>query len=425
MDAHNFEYLILPWWNLPHIFSMAITATTTAGSWSFGAVDSGFYGKIILDDRGGISIQMLEGGMELNALYLTDNDGVSLLDNKTVGGDKIKGLREDREYKFIKDYQGNTKIESLYEVTEQEKLEIDKASSSLNMNGVKDDEGSSVKWDSMVSIDSTGLAGDTSYLLDASTENSTYTLDAEQTKTLLGSFDSFEGLNFGVRGTSVGVDQEESVKLYSDSFVKDKVYVDEFDVSRGDPTFFEENKFVSFGAELENKLASTSEQAFVLADAATATKYDEATGSSYSQLIDSADDRFLIAGKWFEFNTKTSLWGQYDSMEMSLQAGQQVQIGDSDALIDFVAKEAGVYSLTKEGLFRDDLLVSAARATEELIATAEEKVLTEAAIVGDFDTFNVRSDSDIGIDFTLNTNYNLGTTSEELITTNEALVSVA
>ena len=112
-------------------------------------------------------------------------------------------------------------------------------------------------------------------------------------------------------------------------------------------------------------------------------------------------------------------------MEMSLQAGQQVQIGDSDALIDFVAKEAGVYSLTKEGLFRDDLLVSAARATEGLNATTEEKVLTEAAIVGDFDTFNVRSDSDIGIDFALNTNYNLGTTSEELITTNEALVSVA
>ena len=97
MDAHNFEHLILPWWNLPHIFSMAITATTTAGSWSFGAVDSGFYGKIILDDRGGISIQMLEGSMELNALYLTDNNDDSLLDNKTVGGDKIKGLRESIE----------------------------------------------------------------------------------------------------------------------------------------------------------------------------------------------------------------------------------------------------------------------------------------------------------------------------------------
>ena len=404
---------------------MAITATTTAGSWSFGAVDSGFYGKIILDAEQNISVQMLEGSMELNALYLTDNNGDSLLESKSIGGDKIKGLREDRQYKFVKDYEGNTKIESLYEATEQEKLEIDRASSSLNMNGVKDDEGNMVKWDAMVSIDSTGLAGETKYLLDASTENTTYTLSAEQTKALLGSVGSLEGLNFGVRGTSVGVDQEESVKLYSNDFVKDKVYVDEFDVSRGDPSFFQENKFVSFGENLENKLASTSEQSFVLATAETAAKYDDGFGTSYSQLIDSADDRFLIAGKGFEFNTKTSLWGQYDSMEMSLKAGQRVQISDTDALVDFVAKEAGVYSLAKEGLFRDDLLVSAARATEELIATAEEKVLTEAAIVGDFDTFNVRSDLDIGIDFTLNTNYNLGTTSEELITTNEALVSVA
>jgi len=390
---------------------MTFEATTKAGSWFFGSADSGLYGKIILDAKQNISVQMLEGSMELNALYLTDNNDDSLLDNKTVGGDKIKDLREDREYKFIKDYQGNTKIESLYEVTEQEKLEIDKASSSLNMNGVKDDEGSLVKWDSMVSIDSTGLAGDTSYLLDASTENSTYTLDAEQTKTLLGSFDSFEGLNFGVRGTSVGVDQEESVKLYSDSFVKDKVYVDEFDVSRGDPTFSQENKFVSFGANLENKLSSTSEKGFVLATAETAAKYDDGFGTSYSQLIDSADDRFLIAGKGFEFNTKTSLWGQYDSMEMSLKAGQRVQISDTDALVDFVAKEAGVYSFTKEGLFSDDLLVSAARSTTEEVLTKE----TQTAIVGDFDTFNVSSDSDIGIDFTLNTNYNLVATSDEVI----------
>ena len=390
---------------------MTFEATTKAGSWFFGSADSGLYGKIILDAKQNISVQMLEGSMELNALYLTDNNDDSLLDNKTVGGDKIKDLREDREYKFIKDYQGNTKIESLYEVTEQEKLEIDKASSSLNMNGVKDDEGSLVKWDSMVSIDSTGLAGDTSYLLDASTENSTYTLDAEQTKTLLGSFDSFEGLNFGVRGTSVGVDQEKSVKLYSDSFVKDKVYVDEFDVSRGDPTFSQENKFVSFGANLENKLSSTSEKGFVLATAETATKYDDGFGTSYSQLIDSADDRFLIAGKGFEFNTKTSLWGQYDSMEMSLKAGQRVQISDTDALVEFVAKEAGVYSFTKEGLFSDDLLVSAARSTTEEVLTKE----TQTAIVGDFDTFNVSSDSDIGIDFTLNTNYNLVATSDEVI----------
>ena len=398
---------------------MTFEATTKAGSWSFGSADSGFYGKIILDANQNISVQMLEGSMELNALYLTDNNDDSLLDNKTVGGDKIKGLREEREYKFVKDYEGNTKIESLHEVTTEEKLELDKASSSLNMNGVKDDEGSLVKWDSMVSIDSTGLAGDTSYLLDASTENSTYTLDAEQTKTLLGSFDSFEGLNFGVRGTSVGVDQEESVKLYSDSFVKDKVYVDEFDVSRGDPTFVQENKFVSFGAELENELASTSEQAFVLADAAIAAKYDDGFGTSYSQLIDSADDRFLIAGKGFEFNTTTSLWGQYDSMEMSLKAGQRVQISDTDALVEFVAKEAGVYSFTKEGLFSDDLLVSAARSTTEEVLTKE----TQTAIVGDFDTFNVSSDSDIGIDFTLNTNYNLGTISDEVIQTEATLTA--
>ena len=391
---------------------MTFEATTQAGSWYFGSADSGLYGKIILDAKQNISVQMLEGSMELNALYLTDNNDESLLDNKTVGGDKIKGLREEREYKFVKDYEGNTKIESLYEVTTEEKLEIDKASSSLNMNGVKDDEGNMVKWDAMVSIDSTGLAGETKYLLDASTENATYTLSAEQTKALLGSVGSIESLNFGVRGTSVGVDQEDSIKLYSDHYTKEQIVVDEFDVSRGDPSFSEGNKSVSFGAKLENQLASTTtEQSFVLATAETAAKYDNGFGTSYNQLIDSADDRFLIAGKGFEFNTKTSLWGQYDSMEMSLKAGQRVQISDTDALVDFVAKEAGVYSFTKEGLFSDDLLVSAARSTTEEVLTKE----TQTAIVGDFDTFNVSSDSDIGIDFTLNTNYNLVTTSDEVI----------
>ena len=108
---------------------MTFEATTKAGSWYFGSADSGLYGKIILDAKQNISVQMLEGSMELNALYLTDNNDESLLDNKTVGGDKIKGLREDREYKFVKDYEGNTKIESLHEVTTEEKLELDKASS--------------------------------------------------------------------------------------------------------------------------------------------------------------------------------------------------------------------------------------------------------------------------------------------------------
>ena len=278
------------------------------------------------------------------------------------------------------------------------------------MNGVRESEGILVKWDSMVAIDSPGLRGETKYLLDASTENTTYTLSAEQTKALLGSVGSLEGLNFGIRGTSVGVDQEESVKLYSSDFVKDEVdelYVDEFDVSR--TVVFFEKEVAYFGANRENQLASL-EGSFFLADAATANEYDQALGTTYSQLIDSADDRIITGSSAFDFDTKTSVWDQYDSMDLALKAGQQVQFADITGTVVYIAERDGVYNLTKEGLYNEEQLMVSAKSTGE-------------PLIGEFGQISVRSDSEIGLDFTLNSDYGLVRTSEEAFTTNEALVA--
>lgn len=346
---------------------MAITTTTTAGSWSFGTVDSGFYGKIIIDAELNISVQMLEGSMELNALYLTNNDDVSVLEKNSVTGDKVKGLREDKEYKFVEDLDGNTRIEPLYEVADQKKLEIDRASSSSNLNGLRDDEGSMIKWDSMVSINSTGLAGDTTYLLDASSENSTYTLTTDQRDTLLKSsgFTSLEEIydaNFGVRGTSVGLDREDSMKLYSSDFVKDEVFFggDEFDTDRIDDIRQVEGLFeYRFGGSKQMySNAQLTTAAALIGDSAP----DFIT--NVAKLSSGPEDFFMLA-KPGQVETLSSLdetrdaMSGYSSIEFALSAGQILIVRDADGEAFYEAQENGFYSLTRKGIVYNGELVFA------------------------------------------------------------------
>jgi hypothetical protein len=136
-------------------------ATTT---WSYGAKGSGLLFDIVYDSGTGlISVNMLEGSMDLNALYVSDGD-------KTVDGEGVK-------------YDGTIKI-----------------ASSLNMNGTVE------TWDDMVFLNNAGLGGadQASYFLES---GESYTLTQAQMDSLLAwsslEGDNLSGLTMGVRASSV------------------------------------------------------------------------------------------------------------------------------------------------------------------------------------------------------------------------------
>ena len=304
------------------IFLMAPTITDTkliTGSWSFGEVDSGFFGNVVLNADGSVTVSMLEGNMELNALYFTNY--------QDEGGEfsKVKG--------------------------------------SKNLNGLKTPDGKKYYWDGVIDVNDTGLAGDMSGMLTADSESSSITLTDEKLSAYLNKFGA-ESLDFGIRGTSVGEDFEDSVKVATDGFVKDEpVFTgDEFDRDRLVSVEQVEGFMFKYEFGDSKQMYSTAE----LTSAEELISEDDNI-TNIKQLSSGADDFFMLARSG-QGETLTSLdetrdaMSGYSSIEFALSAGMILNVKDSDSLIRHRANETGIYSLTREGIFFDGELVEKGRA---------------------------------------------------------------
>lgn len=189
------------------------TATTT---WTFGKEGSGLYFTIVRDASGAFSVSMLEGSMDLNALWFSDGDArregqYSLSKNDSslsMNGDS----RSDDKYSSSK---SGSSLGKSDDACKEGSSSHSKSDSSSDL---KESSSEHTVWDDMIKLSSTGLGKAGLSKSTFLTTGETLSLTPEQLSQLSGGWipagDDWSSVTLGVRSTAVnGSKGDKGIKL--------------------------------------------------------------------------------------------------------------------------------------------------------------------------------------------------------------------